>query len=290
MKKVIIIGYGPAGVSAALYLKRAGLHPLVIGKDLGALEGYSDLVENYYGFPEPIEGKKLIQAGVLQAKHLGVELITDSVISLKQNEKGFVITTTKNEYESETVLLATGKTRQTLNIPGFTKFRGKGISLCATCDGYFYRKKKLAIVGCGAYMQHELEYLNRISSDVTVFTHGNELTCTIENPVISDKIIAFKGTEKISHIVTEKNEYPIDGIFIALGVPSSIDFASQLGVIVEKNNISVDENYQTNIEGLFAAGDIIGGKLQIIKAVYDGMQAADSIYTYLKNNSKKALL
>ena len=94
--------------------------------------------------------------------------------------------------------------------------------------------------------------------------------------------------EKISHIVTDQGEYPVDGVFIALGVPSSVDFASQLGVIVEKNNITVDENYQTNIEGLFAAGDIIGGKLQIAKSVYDGMQAADSIYAYLKNKSKKA--
>ncbi|MBN2300248.1 MAG: FAD-dependent oxidoreductase [Acholeplasmataceae bacterium] len=281
MKKIIIIGYGPAGVSAALYLKRAGLNPLVIGKDLGALDGYSDLVENYYGFSEPIEGRKLIQSGVVQAKNLGVEIITDSVISLKQGEKGFIVTTTTNQYASEAVLLATGKTRQTLNIPGFKKFRGKGISLCATCDGYFYRRKKLAIVGCGAYMQHELEYLNRVSKDVTVFTHGHELTCTVENDVNTAKIIRFIGDEKISHIVTDQGEVPVDGVFIALGVPSSIDFASQLGVIVEKNNISVDENYQTNIEGLFAAGDIIGGKLQIAKAVYDGMQAADSIYSYL---------
>lgn len=288
MKKIIIIGYGPAGITAAIYLKRTGIEPLVIGKDLGALDGYSDLVENYYGFSEPIEGNKLIQEGVNQAKRLGIQIITDSVISLKQNETGFVVKTQASTYEGEAVLLATGKTRQTLNIPGFLKFRGKGISMCATCDGYFYRKKKLAIVGCGAYMQYELEYLNRISSDVTVFTHGNQLACKIENPVIFDHILSFKGDEKISHIVTDKGEYPVDGVFIALGVPSSIDFASQLGVIVEKNNIVVDENYQTNIEGLFAAGDIIGGKLQIAKSVYDGMQAADSIYMYLKSKSKKA--
>ncbi|PKK97235.1 MAG: thioredoxin reductase, partial [Tenericutes bacterium HGW-Tenericutes-3] len=143
-------------------------------------------------------------------------------------------------------------------------------------------------VGCGAYMQHELEYLNRIASDVTVFTHGSELPLDVNNPVVTETILSFKGTEKITHIVTDKNEYPVDGVFIALGTPSSIDFASQLGVIVEKNSISVNQSYQTNIEGLFAAGDIIGGKLQITKSAYDGMLAADSIYTYLKNKSKKA--
>jgi len=285
MKKVIIIGYGPAGISAAIYLKRAGIDPLVIGKDLGALEGYTDLIENYYGFSEPIEGKKLIQQGIDQAKRLKIEVIQDSVISLKPNEAGFSVVTSKHKYQAQAVLLSTGKTRTTLNIPGFVKYRGKGISLCATCDGYFYRKKKLAIIGCGAYMLHELEYLSRLTSDITVFTHGNELNTDIEVTVNSEPILSFKGTDKVTHIETSQGLYQVDGIFIALGVPSSIDFASQLGVIVEKNSLVVDENYQTNVEGLFAAGDIIGGKLQIAKAVYDGMEAADSIYQYLKNKT-----
>jgi thioredoxin reductase (NADPH) len=285
MKKVIIIGYGPAGISAAIYLKRAGIDPLVIGKDLGALEGYADLIENYYGFSEPIEGKKLIEQGIEQAKRLKIEVLHDSVISLKPGETGFTVVTTKHKYQAHSVLLSTGKTRTTLNIPGFIKYRGKGISLCATCDGYFYRKKKLAIIGCGAYMLHELEYLNRLTSDITIFTHGNDLDSDLEYPIIKDQILSFKGTDKVTHIETTQGLYPIDGVFIALGVPSSIDFASQLGVIVEKNSLVVDENYQTNVEGLFAAGDIIGGKLQIAKAVYDGMEAADAIYQYLKDKT-----
>lgn len=270
MKKVIIIGYGPAGISAAIYLKRAGIDPLVIGKDLGALEGYADLIENYYGFSEPIEGKKLIEQGIEQAKRLKIEVLHDSVISLKPGETGFTVVTTKHKYQAHSVLLSTGKTRTTLNIPGFIKYRGKGISLCATCDGYFYRKKKLAIIGCGAYMLHELEYLSRLTSDITIFTHGNDLDSDLEYPIIKDPVLSFKGTDRVTHIETTQSLYPIDGVFIALGVPSSIDFASQLGVIVEKNSLVVDENYQTNVEGLFAAGDIIGGKLQIAKAVYEG--------------------
>jgi thioredoxin reductase (NADPH) len=283
MKQVIIIGYGPAGISAAIYLKRAGIDPLVIGKDFGALEGYTDLIENYYGFDEPIEGSKLIQQGIDQAKRLGIEVLQDAVISLKTDDIGFLVVTSKHRYHAKSVLLSTGKTRTMLNIPGFNKFRGKGISMCATCDGYFYRRKKLAIIGCGAYMLHELEYLNRISQDVTIFTHGNQLSADVEQKMIYDPIVSFKGTDKVTHIETTKGLYEVDGVFIALGVPSSIDFASQLGVIVEKNSLVVDENYQTNIEGLFAAGDIIGGKLQIAKAVYDGMEAADSIYRYLKS-------
>lgn len=285
MKKVIIIGYGPAGISGAIYLKRAGIDPLVIGKDLGALEGYADLIENYYGFSEPIEGKKLIEQGIEQAKRLKIEVLHDSVISLKPGDTGFTVVTTKHKYQAHSVLLSTGKTRTTLNIPGFIKYRGKGISLCATCDGYFYRKKKLAIIGCGAYMLHELEYLSRLTSDITIFTHGNDLDSDLEYPIIKDPVLSFKGTDRVTHIETTQSLYPIDGVFIALGVPSSIDFASQLGVIVEKNSLVVDENYQTNVEGLFAAGDIIGGKLQIAKAVYEGMEAADAIYQYLKDRT-----
>ena len=282
MKQVIIIGYGPAGISAAIYLKRAGVDALVLGKDFGALEGYQDLVENYYGFNEPIVGKDLIQQGIAQAKRLGITVHTDSVISLKTDEVGFVVQTTKETYHAKAVLLATGKKRTTLNIPGFIKYRGKGISLCATCDGYFYRRKKVAIVGCGHYMMHELEYLSRMTKDITIFTHGNPLDQPVDFPVCHEVIQSFVGEDKITHIKTDKGLHPVDGGFIALGVRSSIDFASQLGVVVEKNSLVVDDQYQTNVDGLFAAGDIIGGKLQIAKAVYDGMQAADAIYAYLK--------
>ncbi len=284
MKSVIIIGNGPAGISAAIYLKRQNIDPLVIGKDLGALEGYESEIENYYGFAKPIYGKDLIRNGIEQARHLGIEVITDSVISVKPLEEGFHVITPHGQYETRVVLLATGKTRRTLHRTGFSKFKGKGISMCATCDGYFYRRKKVAIIGCGPYMMHELEYLKKISSDVTIFTDGNPLKYEVDIPVVTDKIIEFMGDEKLSAIKTENQTYPIDGAFIALGIPSSVEFASQLGVIIEKNNLKVDDNYMTNVPGLFAAGDVIGGKLQIVKAVYDGMNAADAIYQYLAHN------
>jgi thioredoxin reductase (NADPH) len=282
MKKIIIIGYGPAGISAAIYLKRQGIDPLVIGKDLGALEGYDDKVENFYGLAEPIDGKELILNGIKQAKHLGIEVLTDSVISLKSVGETFEVITEKKTYETKAVLLATGKTRRTMKRAGFTQFRGKGISMCATCDGFFYRRKKVAVIGCGAYMLHELEYLKKMTKDVTIFTDGHDVDAVVDVPVVREKITKFVGEGKLTHIETTEGSYEIDGAFIALGTPSSVEFASQLGVIIEKNNLVVDANYMTNIPGLFAAGDIIGGKLQIAKAVYDGMNAADAIYSYLK--------
>ncbi len=282
MNDVVIIGIGPAGISAALYLKRAGLEPIVIGKDFGALNDYPEKIENYYGFGTPILGEDLIKEGINQAKRLDIEIIQDSVISLVQKDQIFTVKTFNYTFNAKTIILATGKKRMTMSIPGFNKFKGKGISMCATCDGYFFRKKKIAIIGCGPYMAHELEFLSQINQDITVFTHGEELLENVDFPVVHSKIVKFIGDNKLSSIETEDQKvYDIQGAFVAIGAPSSIDFAAKLGVIVEKNSLVVDEYYQTNVEGLFAIGDVIGGKLQIAKAVYDGMMVTDHIKKYL---------
>jgi thioredoxin reductase (NADPH) len=283
MEKVVVIGCGPAGISTAIYLKRSNIDVLVVGKDMGALDGYTDLIENYYGFKEPISGDLLVKNGIEQAKRLGIKIISDDVIALVDAGNFFKIKTKHDTYESLTVVLATGKVRQVLKIPGFTKFKGKGISLCAMCDGYFYKKKKIAVIGSGAYMQHELSHLKLLTDDITVFTNGEVLDQPVDVHVINDPIQEFVGEHRVTSIKTTHSTYEIQGVFLAIGAPSSLEFASQLGVIIDKNSVVVDGNYQTNINGLFAIGDIIGGKLQIAKAVYDGMNAADSIIKYLKN-------
>ncbi|MCD4826745.1 MAG: NAD(P)/FAD-dependent oxidoreductase [Acholeplasmataceae bacterium] len=284
MKDVVIVGVGPAGISAAIYLKRAGMNPLVIGQDFGTLKSYTGKIENYYGFENPISGDTLIENGIKQAKNLDVEILLDSVISLDQEDGHFIIKTIQHQFTSKSVILATGKKRLSLSIPGFNQFKAKGISFCATCDGYFFRRKKIAIVGCGHYMINELEVLSQINKDITIFTNGHELIDDVDFPVVKSKIVKFVGEQKLSHIETEDGEsYEVQGAFIAIGTPSSIDFATKLGVIIDKNNISVDQNYQTNIDGLFAIGDVIGGKLQIAKAVYDGMMVADQINNYIKH-------
>jgi thioredoxin reductase (NADPH) len=285
MKDVIIIGLGPAGISASIYLKRSGLNPLVIGQDFGTLKDYPGKIENYYGFENPISGDTLIENGIKQAKKLNVELLIDSVISINQIDGHFRVKTIDHEFSSKIVILATGKKRLSLSIPGFNEFKGKGVSFCATCDGYFFRRKKVAIIGCGAYMLNELAYLSLINKDITVFTNDNDLISSVDFPVVNSKITKFVGNNKLSHIETiDGKMHEIQGAFVAIGSPSSLDFATKLGVIIEKNNIAVDQNYQTNVKGLFAIGDVIGGKLQIAKAVYDGMMVTDHITDFIKNN------
>lgn len=285
MNDIIIIGQGPAGISAAVYIARAGFKVTVIANGYGSLEK-TDKIENYYGFTNPISGMELIENGINQAKRLGVNIINEEVTSISK-EENFIVKTNVNKYESKTVLLATGKPRQSVKIKGFEQFRGNGISFCAVCDGFFYRNKRLAVIGNGDYAASELEELLMFTKDITLFTNGLQLQTNKipENiKIVNDKITEITGTDYAEGIVTENGKYDVDGIFVALGTASATDFAAKIGVMLEGNDIKVDESYMTNVDGLFAAGDCIGGFLQVSKAVSDGAVASKGIIKYLKSN------
>ena len=152
MYDVIIIGAGPAGVSAAVYAKRGALNVLVIAKDTGTLEK-AKKIENYYGF-KSITGEELYRNGLEQLKHLNIELVKDEVVQLNYTKK-FEVTTVNNVFESKYVVLATGTSRNVPNIRGIKEFEGKGVSYCAICDAFFYRNKNVAVLGSGNYAIHE---------------------------------------------------------------------------------------------------------------------------------------
>lgn len=274
----IIIGKGPAGISAAIYLKRYGYNPLVIGKDGGALEK-AHLIENYYGI-DSISGNDLIEKGINQAKRLGIEVLTEEVVDISFFDN-LTITTKDNVYQAKTIVLALGASRN--RYVKADKF--EGVSYCATCDGFFYRKKRLALIGNGSYMKHELEVLENITKDITVFTDGLPLEVDLnENiKVITEKITEIKGDERIKSIVTANEEVEIDGAFIAKGNASGFTIAKHLGIALDNNSIVVDKNFMTNIPGIFACGDIIGGLLQVSKAVSDGALCASGVNSFLKN-------
>jgi len=145
MYDVIIIGAGPAGISASLYMKRAGLNVLIISKGYGALEKASK-IENYYGLKDVVSGKELFDTGEEQAKKLGIEIIEDEVTNV-QKDNYFTVTTINREYEAKKVVLATGTNRQTPNIKGIKQYEGKGVSYCAVCDAFFYKNKDVAVLG-----------------------------------------------------------------------------------------------------------------------------------------------
>lgn len=289
MTDVIIIGKGPAGISAAVYLVRAGLQVTVVGKDDGAL-GKAHLIENYYGFVEPIEGPELIRRGIQQAKRLGVTVLDDEVVGIEKLDH-FSVKTSSEVLQAHIVILATGKSRSNLKINGFQQLKGSGISFCATCDGFFYKGKPLAVIGNGDYAAEELSVLSNIASEVTLFTDGLELK-TKHIPegttVVTEKLTKIFGETSVEGLETEDGKkYFVSGVFVAQGTASAADFALKMGVLIENSNIVVNEEFMTNVEGLYAVGDCIGGLLQVAKAVSDGAQVSTPIIKSVKAKKKQ---
>ena len=287
MSKVVIVGSGPAGVSAALYTQRGGFETTVISTRGGALLK-AEKIENYYGFAEAISGERLYNDGIDGAKRLGVKFIDDEVVSLSFNGS-FVVTTTKDSYTADTVLLATGLSRLAPDIKGLKDFEGMGVSYCAVCDGFFFRNKNVGVIGNGEYALHETKELLNIVGAVTVYTNGEKPVVDFPEGVTvkTEKIKNISGKPMALEINFEDSADVVNGIFIAYKTAGSTALAKKVGATINDNKISVNEKMQTNIKGLFAAGDCTGGLLQISKAVYEGALAGTEIIKYLKEKEKQ---
>jgi len=281
---VIIIGSGPAGISASLYTSRANMKTLIISKGIGTLEKVKT-IENYYGLDGEITGEKLQKIGQNQAEKLGVEFIKDEVVKIDY-EASFKVETINNVYNAKAVIIATGTSRKVPRIEGIKEFEGRGVSYCATCDAFFYKGKNVAVLGSKEYAMHEAEELKRVTNSVVILTNGEEVlqNRNINLEIEERKIKKLYGNNRIEEIQFEDNTIKkIDGIFVAIGAASSSDLARKIGAqIDEKNNIIVDENMQTNVPNLYACGDCTGGTLQISKAVYEGMVAGMSVIKKIK--------
>lgn len=270
-EKVIIIGAGPAGISAALYLKRADIDVTIIHNGLGALEK-AEAIENYYGAPLGISGKELAENGIAQAKALGVSFIKDEVVGITF-ENSLVVVTKGNKYSASKVVIATGAPRKTPKIPGLSEFEGRGVSYCAVCDAFFYRQKAVSVIGSGDYALHEAMTLLPVANSVTILTNGEELTADIPEAISVDKrkIKAISGKIKVEEVIFEDDKkISSDGVFVAVGIAGSADLAKKIGAQTDGNKIVVNENKETSIPGLYACGDCVGGLLQIAKAVHEG--------------------
>ena len=278
MFDTIVIGNGPAGISCSIYLKRFGFNVLVIGMDEGTLK-INTSIENYYGI-DSIKSVDLIKNGISQAKNLGIEVLQEEVINIELSND-FIVVTSGGIYTSKTVFLGTGKVRKKLNIKGLKEFEGKGISYCAVCDGFIYRKKRIAVIGSGDYMKSELEVLKRFTKDLFVFTNGLD-TDIIDCEVVKDEIVEFSGDGVLKSIITKNNTYAVDAAFIAVGSCDTLSLANHLGIVMDENGDLITNNCETNITGIYAGGDCTQGIKQIVKAASDGCIAAYKIKEYLR--------
>ncbi len=281
MKKAMIIGAGPAGISAALYFQRSNkFETTVIYSGKSSLEK-AERIENYYGSAQPLTGKQLYENGIAGAKRLGVSFIREEVVSLEYDmEMHPVILTDKTKYSADYVILATGSKRRSLPVSGVTEFEGRGVSYCAVCDAFFYRNKPVCVIGNGEYALHEALTLAAVSDKVTILTNGLEMTADVpENiSVETGRLVSVNGEDTVSSVTFEDGtSLNVNGVFMAIGVAGSADLARKVGAETQNGRIKVNAKMETTLPRLYAAGDCTGGTMQIFKAVSDGATAALSI-------------
>lgn len=285
---VIIIGEGPAGISAALYTIRANLNTLVIGSDIGAL-AKAEKIENYYGLAEPISGKSLHENGVRQVERLGGSHVRDEVVGIEYMGY-FAVKTLLGTYEARTVLIATGAPVIRVPVKGLQLFEGRGVSYCTTCDGFFHRGKPVGVIGYNDYGVHEAEELLAFTNQVTLFTNGRQMELTEASrarlsgfTLIESPITELFGDEVLGGVrLQDDRNIHLSGLFVAYGTASGATFALKMGIEMTGQSIKVDDSMATNIPGLFAAGDVTGGFKQVAVAVGQGALAGRHIIEHVR--------
>jgi thioredoxin reductase (NADPH) len=302
--KTLIIGSGPAGLSAALYAARANLEPLVLsGMELGGQVSITHIVENYPGFPEGIEGPKLVENFQKQAERFGARVEFDSATEVDLSTRPFRVKTWGNEYFADTLILSTGATPRHLNIPGETEFTGRGVSYCGTCDGHFFQGKDVVVVGGGDSALEEGLFLTRYVNSATIIHRRRELRAgailqkrAFDNPKVDfiwDSIVTEIAGDGVVNKVTLKNvetgsttEMGTDGVFIFIGhIPNTDLYQGQLE-LDDNGYLKADNYMRTSVPGVYAAGEVADSRFrQVVTSAGMGAAAAMQAVHFLEENS-----
>lgn len=300
-KKIVIIGSGPAGLTAAVYASRAGLDPLVFeGKEPGGQLMGTTNVENWPGEVQ-ILGPELMQNMRKHAQYFGAKLLSQTIISVDLRDKPFKLVTNKNdEIYTKALIIATGATPKRLNCPGEEEFWGKGVSTCAVCDGAFYRDRKVVVVGGGDSAMESASFLTNFTQKVTIIQNLDELTASpsMKKRVLQDKNIEIIYRSTVTRVIGDKNVEAVEitnqktgqkrsisteGVFIAVGLKPNTDlFKGQLEM-TEYGHLKLTQHSKTSINGVFAAGDVVDNRYrQAITSAGTGCQASLDAERYLK--------
>lgn len=293
MEKVIIIGSGPAGLAAAVYTGRAQLDPLLIaGPALGGQVAISSEIGNYPGFPEDVEGAELAQLMQKQAERFGTRVEMDIVTGVDLSTQPFKVMTYGGELETQALIVASGASPRKLGVPGEAEFSGRGVSYCATCDGFFYMGKEIAMIGGGDAAVEEAMYLTRFASKVTVIHRRDQLRAEklLQERAFRNEKIEFLWDSVVTEIVgenlttglkvrnvktDEESLVPVQGVFVAIGYIPNTDFLDGQVEMTESGYVVVDDDQRTSVEGVWAAGDVADWTYrQIATSVGAGCKAA----------------
>jgi thioredoxin reductase (NADPH) len=303
MYDVIIIGAGPAGLSAGLYASRMGLNTLILEKlNPGGLITQSSEIENYPGVCEKKTGLELMQCWPEQTKKFGAKIISEEVISIEKKEN-FVIKTAKNEYITKAVIIATGATPKKAGFEGEEEYIGKGVSYCAVCDGFFYKNMTVAVVGGGDSALEEALYLSKIAKKVYLIHRRDKFKAA---PNTIKKVLQTENIEILYNTIVKKEfgarfleggiiiqdkkekELKFDGIFVFVGMKINSELVKDLVQINEKGEIKVDLNMKTSLNGMYAAGDVRENSVkQVVAAAGDGAVAALNVVKYIEKKEEK---
>lgn len=303
MNDLIIIGTGPAGYTASIYASRYKIKHVLIGEISGGLATEAHKICN---FPSEmnISGMDLMEKIQKSAISLGSEILADKVSTITKNDTTFKISTESGKtYESKTVLLASGTKHRKLNIENEKNFVGRGVSYCATCDALFYKNKTVAVIGGGNSAMTAALYLAEVAEKVYLIYRGSELkgetawrdqvtTNNKINVIYNTNIIEFIGdtklkATKIDNTYNNSDEITVDGVFIEIGSEPDLSIAKDLNIETENGHIKIKNDQSTNVNGIWAAGDITNGSnnfRQIITACSEGAIASDAIHKYLTLN------
>ncbi len=297
---VIIVGGGPAGLTAALYAARDRLSTLIIERGIiGGLITETEKIDNYPGFPDGLSGFDLTEKMYKQAQKYGAKDTSAEVTAVARSGKGFLVKTNDGDYEAGALIVAGGSTHQKLGAPGEKEYTGRGVAYCATCDAPFYANKIVAVAGGGNAALYEALHLAKFASKVYLIHRRDEYRATqavqeqvkkeakIE-PVLSAIIEAIEGGEFVEHLkiknvkTGQTSELKVDGIFVAVGLKPNTDFLKELVELDKGGSIVVNDNMETSQPGIFAAGDIRHNSIrQTITACGDGAVAALSAKKWL---------
>ncbi|GAA6763125.1 MULTISPECIES: thioredoxin-disulfide reductase [Thermus] len=303
---VVIIGGGPAGLTAGIYAGRAGLKTVIVEKGLpGGQIAQTEEVENYPGFPEGISGPELASRMVQQAEKFGARIVMDEVLGIEPLEEGFLVRGFERTYPARVIIVATGANPRRLGVPGEDKFYGRGVSTCATCDGFFYRDKEVVVVGGGDAAVEEGLFLTKFARKVTLVHRRDELRAnklaqarTFQNPkmhfLFSHVVTEILGEDQVTGVrlknlkTGEEYVYPTDGVFVFIGHEPNTGFLKGVVELRPDGYVAVRDEVYTSVPGIFAAGDVADPIYrQLTTSVGAGTRAAMTAEKYLAEREAK---